>query len=279
MALVAIDAVVDVAGNIVVLEVRGIVAAMATSALEDRVIVGIDVAGCAHPIGIAVIQRELRILRVIEGRARPGGCVVAVLTALREELWLRRMARIRRVLIIGLVAAVTCRWKSHVVAIDVAIGALARRNGVRPGERERGLAVVKDGVCPDGRVVAEFAGSGKASRGVGRIVRARIVLLVAVVAERAVQGVVVTDMAVDTLPRWHSMRSGQREACGRVIKLGIDPGHSVMAVFAGRREARMGNRSRGGSVVLLVTSVAQGAIQRVVVVDVAVRTLPRRGRV
>ena len=61
-----------------------------------------------------------------------------------------------------------------------------------------------------------------------------------------------------------------------MVKLGIAPEHCVVAVFAGRWKPSMGNRSRRRTVILLVARVAQRAIQRVVVVDMAIRTLPRR---
>jgi hypothetical protein len=102
-----------------------------------------------------------------------------------------------------------------------------------------------------------------------------IVLLVARVAQGVVQGIVVAYVAVGALPRRHGVRSGQREARGRVIKLTIGPKYCVVAVFAGRREARMRNGSRRGSVVLLVARVAGCAIQRVVVADMAVGALTR----
>jgi len=72
MALVAIDAVVDVSRHTLVMEVGGIVPAMASRTLENRIVVGIRVAGRAHIIGAAVIGGESRVLRVIEGGPSPG---------------------------------------------------------------------------------------------------------------------------------------------------------------------------------------------------------------
>jgi len=68
MALVTVDAVVNVARHVFVVEVGGIVSAMAAGALEYCVIIRVDVAGCANVIGIAVTGWKWRVLRVIERR-------------------------------------------------------------------------------------------------------------------------------------------------------------------------------------------------------------------
>ena len=77
VALVAVHAVIDVAIDVRVVEVRRVVAAMALRALEDRVVVRIGVACGAHAVGVAVINRELRVLRMVEGCRRPGSRRVA----------------------------------------------------------------------------------------------------------------------------------------------------------------------------------------------------------
>ena len=105
MALIAIDTVVDIPGHVVVLEIVGVVSAVASGALKDGVVVRIGMARRAHVVRIAVAGRELRVLRVIERGAGPGCRVVAVLARGREELLLRRVARIRSVVVVGLVAA------------------------------------------------------------------------------------------------------------------------------------------------------------------------------
>lgn len=127
--------------------------------------------------------------------------------------------------------------------------------------------------------MAQLARGGKPSRRVRRIVCPGVVLLVARVAQRAVQRVVIVDMAVGTLPRRYRMRAGQCESGGRVIELAVCPLHRIVAACARRGEAAVRNRTGRAAVVLLVTRVARGAGQVVVVVDVAVRTLPWRHRV
>ena len=58
MALIASNAVVDIAGNVIVLEIVGIVSAMATGTLEDGVVIGIGMASRARIIRVAVVRRE-----------------------------------------------------------------------------------------------------------------------------------------------------------------------------------------------------------------------------
>jgi hypothetical protein len=121
MALITVDAVVNVTRHVVVIEVGRIVAAMAAGALEYRVIIRVGVAGRANVVGIAVTGWELRVLRVIERRTGPGTRVVAVLARCREELRLRCMAGICAGVVIRLMAADTLRRQSRVIAVYVAI--------------------------------------------------------------------------------------------------------------------------------------------------------------
>ena len=94
---------------------------MATGALENRVVVRIDVARRTNVVRIAVTGWERRVLRMIERRTGPGTRVVAVLACCREELRLRGVARIRAVIVIGLMAADTLSRQSRVVTVYVAI--------------------------------------------------------------------------------------------------------------------------------------------------------------
>ena len=96
---------------------------------------------------------------------------------------------------------------------------------------------------------------------------------------RAIQGVVVIHVAVDTLPRRHRVHTGQREAGGRVVKFAVGPQHRVMALLA--RCGETGVRYRRGRCVevVLVATDARRVGDAVIVVDVAVRTLARRHHV
>ena len=53
------------------------------------------------------------------------------------------MARVRRVVVIRLMAADASSRQRGVVSVDVAISALPRRNGMRSGQRERCVVVVE----------------------------------------------------------------------------------------------------------------------------------------
>ena len=214
MTLVTVDAVVNVSRHVVVLEVIRVIVPMAASALEHGVVIRVNVAGGTDVVRIAVIGRERRVLRVVKGGAGPGRGVVAVLARSREKLRLRRVSRIRRVVVVRLVAPYASGWQCRVVIVDVAIRALARRDRVRSGQRECRFAVIKGRIGPDDCVVTELARSREAGRGVGRIVRAGVILLVARVAQRAIQAVVVVDVAIGAQTRRHEVRIRQGEAGG-----------------------------------------------------------------
>lgn len=126
MALVAINAVVNVSIHVRVAEVVRVSAAMAIRALEDRVIARILVTGGAYPIGIAVIRREPR---VVKRRLGPVRRVMTRCTGCRETR--RLVVRIRGARVIGLVARVAVRRHRRVVVVDVAAG--ARRRRMLPG--------------------------------------------------------------------------------------------------------------------------------------------------
>ena len=281
MTLVTVNAVVDVTGHVIVLEIVGVVPTVTTGALVNRVVIRVCMAGGAHVVRVAMARRKLRVLRVVEGGAGPGRGVVAVLACGWEELLLRRVSRVRRVVVVGLVAADAGDRQGCVVAVDVAVRAHPRRHRMRTRQRERRGVVVKGGVRPDSRVVAQFTRGREARRRVRRIRRAGVILLMARVAQRAVQGVVVVDVAVGTQPRRHRMRARQLKTSGGVVKGRIGPEHGVVAGFARGREARSNVIHRRSRVVVigLMARHARGAGQVVVVVDVAIRTLPRRGGV
>jgi len=130
VALVTIDAVVHIPIHVAVMEVSGVVAAVASRALEYRVVVRIRMARGANAVGVAMVNRELRVLRVIERRTRPGGRGVASRAGGREERRLRGVAGIRGVVVVGLMAADTGRGQRGVVAVDVAVSACPGRHGM-----------------------------------------------------------------------------------------------------------------------------------------------------
>jgi len=72
------------------------------------------------------------------------------------------------------------------------------------------------------------------------------------------------------------VRTGKRKSGGRVIKLAAGPRGHVVTLLASGRETGMRNRSSRGIEVVLVATDACRTRDVVVVVDMAIRTLPRR---
>ena len=124
--------------------------------------------------------------------------------------------------------------------------------------------------------MARVASLGEVCRDVIRVGRALVILQVAGDACRAVQGVVVIDVAVGALPRRHHVQSGERESRSGVIKLAVHPQHRIVALLARCGETRMRHRRGRVVVVGLVATDARRAGDAVVVVHVAVSALPRR---
>lgn len=208
VALIAINAVVDIARHLVMLEIVRVISAMTSGALEDGVIIGIRVAGRADSARVAMTGWERRVLGMVKCRPGPGRCVVAGLTSRREELRLRRMAGIRRVVVVGLMTSDACCRQRRVVIVDVAVGALPRRHRMRSGQRECRVVVIECGIGPDRRVVAQLTCGRETCGRVSGIVGARVIRLVTRVAQSAVQRIVIVLMAITALPRWHRMRTG-----------------------------------------------------------------------
>ena len=140
--------------------------------------------------------RELGVLRVVERRIHPGGCIVAVLAGCGEELRLRCVAGIGRVVVVGLMASKAHGRQRCVIAIDMAIAALPGRHGVRTSEGEGRVVVIKHRVCPDVGVMTTLTGRRKSRHLMNRVIRAGVVLLMTRVADRAVERVVAADVAI-----------------------------------------------------------------------------------
>lgn len=126
--------------------------------------------------------------------------------------------------------------------------------------------------------MTQFACGRKSRSSVRRIIRPAVVLLMARVAQRAIQRIVVVYVTIRALPWRHSVRSRQLETCSRVVERAIGPEHCVVARLASRRETRRDvvhgcERIR---VVGLVARHTGRAREVVVVIHVAIGTLPRR---
>ena len=239
MTLIAGNTVVHIPAHVRVLEIVGVVVAMAPGALKDRKVAQSGVAGRTNSAGVAMAGGELRVIGVRERRIGPGVfCrVVAVEAGGRKELGIRAAAVQRNAVgvVVGRMAADAGGWQRRVVVVDMAIRALPRRHRVLSDQRKRRVAVIKDRVGPDVCVVAHFASCGEPGRPVGRIGRAGVILLMTRVAQRAVQRVVVVDVAVSADARRYSVRSGQLEAGAGVVERTINPLRGVVADLARRR--------------------------------------------
>ncbi len=86
-----------------------------------------------------------------------------------------------------------------------------------------------------------------------------IILEVASHAGRAVQGVVVVDVAIDALPRWNRVHAGQRKPGRGVIKCCVSPEHGIVARLTGSRETGVRHRTGRIVVVRLMATDAGGA--------------------
>src|ERR1700687_1579386 len=111
---------------------------MAVGAGEDRIIVRVGVASTANTVGAAVGGGEPG---VIEGSVGPDFSVMASRAGRRERGC--SVVRVVGALVIRLVTAVAVGRQSRPVVVDVAVGADTRGDGVRAGQRESRLAVVK----------------------------------------------------------------------------------------------------------------------------------------
>lgn len=82
--------------------------------------------------------------------------------------------------------------------------------------------------------MADLTGRGESRRLMWGTIRTGIVLLMARVAERAVQRVIVGDVAVGADARWHHVRTRQLETSTGVVELAVRPLRRVMARVASR---------------------------------------------
>ena len=154
MALVTVNAVVDVSRHLIMMEIVRVVPAMAAGALKDRIVVRVNVAGGANIVGSAVARRKLRVLGMVKRRTGPRGRVMAILASRGKELRLSLVSGIRRLVVVVRMAAIARGGQRRVVAVYVTIGALARGHRVGTREGEGCVVVVEGGVRPHVGVVA-----------------------------------------------------------------------------------------------------------------------------
>ena len=121
------------------------------------------------------------------------------------------MIRIRRALIVLQVASHARAAGQVVIVVDMAIGALSRRDGVGACERESCAVMVEGRVQPRAGVVALITSLRKIRAYVIWIRRALIIFQVASHASCAGQVVIVVDMTIGALSRRDGVHARKRE--------------------------------------------------------------------
>lgn len=214
---------------------------------------------------------------VIKRCIEPGGCTVAGVAGLREVSG--DMVRISCAFVVGQVTGHAGTAVQGVVVGDVAVAALARRNGVHACQLESGGGVIEFRVRPLNGVVALLA-AGRKSGMRNRRSRPRVVVLMATDAGSDRDVVVVVGVAIAALAGRNGVRAGQGETGFRMIECSRLPGRGVVASFTSlSKSAGDVTGVRGVVVILQMTGNASGACKVVVIADVAIRAEPRRNRV
>ena len=194
--------------------------------------------------GVVVIQMAVGALPrwhgVHPGQRKSGGGVIKLgigpqhgVVALLAGCWEASMRHWRScVVVIGLMATDARRAGDAIVIVDVTIAALARRDGMRAGQRESGLRVIEGRRLPCRRVVARLAGLFKSARNVVRVRAVLKILQMTRYASRAWQVVVVVDVAIGALPRRDSVGASQSKVHHGVVEGRWGPCHRGMALRA-----------------------------------------------
>lgn len=132
-----------------------------------------------------------------------------------------------------------CRVGEVVVIVDVAIRALPWRYGMRTGQGESGLGVIKIRRRPSAGRVANLASRRNTLL---RVVGILGVLVVGHVTRHAAgirNVVVVVHVAIRTLPWGYGVLASQRESRLRMIEVGRLPGRGRVARFTGLRKPKL----------------------------------------
>ena len=230
--------------------------------------------GRADSVRIAVVDAPPR---VTERRAGPCRGVVTGSAVRRENSGSGAMNRIRRGVVVGLMASVASRRQCRVVVVYVAIRAGHRC--VESRQRESRLGVIEFAVRPLDCVVAQIARRWETKLDmVDRSCCAVVVLQVARRTSGTRQVVVVVDVTVRAGSRWNGVRVREGETGRRMIELAVGPLDRVVTALTGCRESQLRVVDRRGCrvVVLQVARRASRCGQVVVVVDVAVEANARR---
>ena len=236
VALIAVHAVVDVPTHIGMTEIRRIIVAMATGALEDRVVTRVGMAGCANTIRVAVVCREIR---VIEGRSRPARGGVAGIARGREAS--RLVIGIGGPVVVSGMATIASGRQCRVVVVHVALRA-GHVGCVITGQRESRVVVIKRCALPVREIVAGITGGREADGRMRWSVGAVVIGLMALDTGPAGQfiGAARAECRVMALRALHGrVEAGQRETGGCVIKGRTTPVGGRVALIACSRESRL----------------------------------------
>ena len=267
VTLVTIHAVVHISAHVRMAEIVCVSAAMTLRALEHRVVAWVRVAGRAHPVGVAVVGREVS---VIERRTRPGGGGMARSARRREAR--RSVVRIRRAVVVGLVAADASGRQCRVVVVDVAHHTSHGRSRMEASKREGRVVVIKGRARPVRGAMADIAGRWEAGARVGRRIGVVVVGLMARNAGRVRGSQSVVPVHVALRAGHREMEARERKPGRRMVKRAAAPVGRGVALIACRREPCLRViRSRGPLVVLQMALGAGPAGETVVVIHVALR--------
>lgn len=223
MALVAIDAVVDIPANPLVLLV-GLALGMTIGAGKNRIIVRVGVTRGTYAPSPAVVHIPPGM---VELGVEPGRRVVTGFTSRREMRG--GVVRVRRPVVVGRMARIAKGSGDVVVVVDVTIRALPRRHSMESSQRPARLRVVEGAIHPVNGVMTHLASCGKLCRDViDRRLRIVVVVLMATHTAGIGDVVVVVEVAIGARPRRNGVHTSQCPASRRVVEGAIHPVGSVV---------------------------------------------------
>ena len=158
---------------------------------------------------MSAYEREIRIV-MIEGRRLPCGLAMTHGTILRELI--RNVIRIRRTIVISLMALITIRICQIVISVDMTVDAWLRY--MRAHKREVGIIMIECRRLPRVLIVTCQTCMRKLIRNMIRACRAVEICLVTLTAACIRYVIVPVDMTIDTGLR--RVRAHQRE-CGIIM--------------------------------------------------------------
>lgn len=228
MALIAVDAVVNVVAHTLVMAVSGRLQ-MAVGTREDFVVIRVDMARGANTVGLPVSHREIRM---IERRAQPGGRAVAGGASFGESR--RHVIGIGGRSVFFGVAGIAVGGRARELSAHMARRTQRRR--MLSGKRKAGIGMIEGRRSPGRRRMAQRAIGGISRRRMRRCLRIRIVGQVAIHTRRPQAREFAIHVASGA--GYCRVLSGERKLGGAVIERRRCPSRSRMAQRAILRESR-----------------------------------------